>query len=303
MKLKKNRNLLFDNMIESIISYEILVDWKKIEEHIKKIEKRLNILNYLIGKENIEKEFFELLQEYPEVVTVFPILVAWREDKINILLSKEIENSDFKIYKLEFKEKDTLSKKEIEEYYKFFKNSGLERIIKSKKIKNLVDYVFGVEVGLDTHARKNRVGKLMERIIELYLQSLCKKYNDLEYLKQATAKKIEEKWGIKVPVDKVNRKFDFAVFNKNTEKLFIIEVNFYNSQGSKLKSVAGEFITLNTLIRENSNKNKILFIWITDGKGWNSVHHALEECIEKGLIILNLHMVFKEKLLEKIILG
>ena len=44
----------------------------------------------------------------------------------------------------------------------FIYGTGLDKVFKNKQIKNLVDYVFGVETGLDTNARKNRSGHLME---------------------------------------------------------------------------------------------------------------------------------------------
>lgn len=45
--------------------------------------------------------------------------------------------------------------------FTFIKETGLQKVFQDKNIKNLVDYVFGVETGLDTNARKNRSGDLM----------------------------------------------------------------------------------------------------------------------------------------------
>lgn len=36
----------------------------------------------------------------------------------------------------------------------FLKETGLDEIFISGRVKDLVDYVFGVEVGMDTNARK-----------------------------------------------------------------------------------------------------------------------------------------------------
>ena len=44
----------------------------------------------------------------------------------------------------------------------FLEGTGLAQIFRDKSVKNLVDYVFGVEVGLDSNARKNRSGDLMD---------------------------------------------------------------------------------------------------------------------------------------------
>ncbi|MEO2117871.1 MAG: DpnII family type II restriction endonuclease, partial [Methanocaldococcus sp.] len=149
-------------------------------------------------------------------------------------------------------------------------------------------------------ARKNRIGNLMENIVEKYIENLCKQNKNLDYIFQATRDKIKQKWGINLTLDKTNRKFDFAVFNKANRKLYLIEVNFYSGGGSKLKATAGEYKALNEFIKNNNNN--VQFIWITDGKGWNTAKNPLKESFDSGVVILNLKMV-KDGLLKKIILG
>jgi len=289
----------FDDIIntlsETIKTYDFFVDREKIENNVNKVEKRLNILNYLIGKENFKEEFISLLKEYPEVITTFPILIAVRTHSLTVLNNKTMD-----LETLEFRERKKLSNEDIEKYYKFFKETGLENLLEDRKIKNLVDYVFGVEVGMDTNARKNRIGKLMENIVKKYIEDdLCSKYDNIEYIFQATKDKILNKWNINLILDKTDRNFDFAIFNKNKGMLYLIEVNFYSGGGSKLKATAGEYQTLNEFITDRNDKN-IKFIWITDGKGWETAKNPLKESFNKGVIILNLEMV-KNGLLEKII--
>ena len=184
-----------------------------------------------------------------------------------------------------------------EKYYVFFYKTGLENLIKNKKIKNLVDYVFGIEVGMDTNARKNRTGKIMESIVEEYLKKICKINHNINYISQATKTNIFEKWFLKIQQDKTDRRFDFAVYNKNNDKLIMIEVNFYSGGGSKLKSTAGEYKKLyDFLLAQN-----IEFIWVTDGLGWKSASKALDETFEytNGRII-NLRML-SDGILERTI--
>ena len=122
--------------------------------------------------------------------------------------------------------------------------SGLARLFQRDGIKNLVDYVIGVEVGLDSNGRKNRGGSLMEEITGIFIEEFCKQ-NSFEYLPQARASAIRAKWGFEVKVDKSERSFDFAVYNPQSGKLKLFETNFYNGGGSKLKAVCGEFRSLN----------------------------------------------------------
>ncbi len=162
-----------------------------------------------------------------------------------------------------------------------------------KKIKNLVDFATGVEVGLDSNGRKNRGGHQMENLIEYYIQEVCAEL-DLPYLKEANAKSIKNNWGIDLKVDKSSRRIDYVI-NKNGQ-LYFFEVNFYNGGGSKLKSTATEYINMN----DYWNKQNIEFIWITDGSGWLKTLSPLREYFDKAEYLLNIEML-KNGILKKII--
>jgi len=160
----------------------------------------------------------------------------------------------------------------------------------------VVDYCFGVEVGMDTNARKNRTGKSMESIVEKIIQKFSKE-NNLEYIPQATQTKIKGKWGVKMELDKTNRIFDFAIFNKSKNKIYIVETNFYGGGGSKLKSTAGEYQYLYDLL----SKQGIDLIWITDGLGWKTTKKSLFETFLHNDYLLNIELV-KQGIFKDIIL-
>lgn len=256
--------------------------------NIEPIEKELNLLNYLIGKEEIETEAYNLIKQYPQVIKAFPTLIAVRVKSIDIL----IDTKNF-IYKKYSFTKGKLTDEECKELAYFVVNSGIGEILKDKKVKNLVDYATGVEVGLDSNGRKNRGGTLMESLVEDFVSDTCQNLG-IQYMAQATSKKIKEHWNIEVKVDKSSRQLDFAI-NKNG-KLFFIECNFYGGGGSKLKSTATEYIEMNRYW----NKQGIEFIWITDGAGWKSTLKPLREYFDKADYLLNLEML-KEEVLQKII--
>lgn len=279
------------NLIETIATYSFFVDWEKVAINVKTIEKRLNILNYLIGKEDMKTEFYGLLKEYPEVISVFPILLATRDKEQTVLNERiELEKYDFT--------KTTLNEADMSAFYKFFVETGLESLLKEKKVKNLVDYVFGVEVGMDTNARKNRTGTQMENLVEGYINGMCDKNTHFSYIKQANKNKIFKKWGYSIEIDKSNRVFDFAVYNKEKGKLFLIEVNFYGGGGSKLKATAGEYQYLNDFL----GKQKVDLVWITDGFGWLTARKPLEETYNHNKYVLNMSLL-KEGKLKEIING
>jgi len=288
----KNEDLLFDKITQSfkekITKWDYFVNWAKVFGNIDPIEKELNLLNFLIGKEDIETEAYNLIKQYPQVIKAFPTLIAVREKSIDIL----IDTKNF-IYKNYSFSKGKLTDDECKELANFVVNSGIGAILKDKKVKNLVDYATGVEVGLDSNGRKNRGGTLMESLVEEFVSDACQ-YLGIQYMPQATAKKIKEKWGLDVVVDKSSRQLDFAI-NKNG-KLFFIECNFYGGGGSKLKSTATEYIEMNRYW----NKQEIEFIWITDGAGWKSTLKPLREYFDKADYLLNLEML-KDEVLKIII--
>jgi type II restriction enzyme len=164
--------------------------------------------------------------------------------------------------------------------------AGIGEILKDKKVKNLVDYATGVEVGIDSNGRKNRGGTLMESLVEEFVSDACQNLG-LKYMAQANSKKIKQQWNLDVLVDKSSRQLDFAI--NNNGKLFFIECNFYGGGGSKLKSTATEYIEMNRYW----NKQGIEFIWITDGAGWKSTLKPLREYFDKADYLLNLEMLRK----------
>lgn len=274
----------------SITGWDYFVDWQKVQKQVERFNTELNILNSIIGSPNIESDFINLCKKYPEVKKTLTLLIAVRREKLrNLPILKDRTT-------LEVFEVNELFNKENNDYdnlLHFFIESGLKDLFEDKKVKNLVDYVTGVEVGMDTNGRKNRTGITMEKLVEQEVKKLCNE-KCLEFGLQMTAKNIKEKWNKTIPTDKSKRRFDFAI---NTEtKVFLIEVNFYRGGGTKLKATAGEFIELNRKFIDSKHD----FIWITDGLGWLTAHIPLKDAFVKNDYIFNLKMI-KEGILRELL--
>jgi len=272
-------NHLVSTLKKSNTTWDYFVNWAKVFGGIKSIEVDLNILNYLIGKDNFDDEMKFLLGKHPSIVKVIPILLACRENSFEVLTDFTKGKLNFESFT--FSDKNSLNETDIEKVIIFMKSSGLASLFTGKKIKNVIDYVTGIEVGLDSNGRKNRGGTTMEGIIEVFLNSLCKK-NNYRCLKEATAGKIKDVFGIDVPVDKSSRRYDFVMHNGQT--LYLIETNFYGGGGSKLKATAGEYKALQDYLRKSGHP----FIWITDGLGWKTTLRPLEEAFNHIDFVLNL---------------
>lgn len=274
-------NDFFKTIRPSLKLWDYFVNWEKVFKNTKEIEIYLNIWNYLIGKEDFKEEFLDLLEKHPEIVKAIPILIVRdgaHSNKFSIV--RNIEKFNDTDLNFDFS-KNPETTDERNQVFEFIEKTGLIRLFKKDGIKNLVDYVLGVEAGLDSNARKNRSGQSMEKIVESYLTKFSIDHG-VEFLRQASQKDIQDKWGVIVPVDKATRYFDFAIFKEG--KLIIMEVNFYGGGGSKLKATAGEYIELNALVK-NSNTD---FVWITDGDGWNTTKLPLKAAYEKIDYIWNL---------------
>ncbi|WP_459201926.1 type II restriction endonuclease [Methanococcus sp. CF] len=276
----------------TIKSHDYFVDWEKVKSNVFDFKINLGIMSALLGETDFENKFKELIKKYPECASVLPLLVAVRFNGSDLNIIDDLEQ----ITTYNFNKIKTVDNDLADKYYRFAKETGIEKLFVDKEVTNLMDYVFGVEVGLDTNARKNRTGKSMEDKLENVLKAISEENQEIEYITQATASQIKKAFGIDINVDKNNRKFDFAVKNGNGH-LTIVEVNFYEGGGSKLKATAGEYKTIEDLI----NSQNHTFVWITDGFGWKTAKNPLEETINHNNYVLNLKMV-SDGLLERIIL-
>lgn len=283
---------LHKNFIPTIASFDYLVDWDTVINNKKKYELLLNNLNYLLGKKESFKEDFEyLFRQNPAIVEALPILLATRDKEIHL-----IDNyKDLNTYRYIFKKPNLVNIDIINHYYNFVEKTGLKSLFCDYDLKNLVDYVFGVEVGLNSNARKNRTGTLMEKIVENFLVNFCQNHSNFKFIDQATQDKIYNSFGYQIKIDKNSRRFDFALYNQESKKLFVFEVNFYSGGGSKLKATAGEYKELHTWMKSQN----VDLIWVTDGAGWKTALRPLEETFAHNDYVINLEML-KNNILKEI---
>lgn len=238
---------------ETHFSLKDYVDFPKVAENVEAISIKLNQLNYLIGQEDMGKAVKRLWDENPKVFTVLDVLIAVRtKDR------KKAIDSTGNIHLI------TDYFKSPEQVTVFLNETGLTKVFQQKQIKNLVDYVFGVEVGLDTNARKNRGGHIMENLVANILDQ-----NGIEYEQEIYYTEFPE---IVTALGADNKRFDFVIKTPNT--VYLIEANFYTGGGSKLNEVARSYTELSPKINAVPGYE---FVWITDGIGWNSARNKLEE--------------------------
>ncbi|TKX30137.1 restriction endonuclease [Campylobacter sp. MIT 12-5580] len=240
------------------------VDWQKCLKNRDEISISLNHLNFLLGKNRAElkQNIAKLFKEYPKAFECLHIILAVR-DKKDVLFDSFGRQRALNSY---FSSVDGI--------YEFMCESSLAEVFTDRKIKDLNDFVFGVEVGLDSNARKNRSGSTMENLIAQIFKKASLEFKEQVYITDFTD--LHKAFGEDI------KKFDFVVFGK--EKTYFIECNFYSSGGSKLNETSRAYQDLAPKFDIFENYE---FIWITDGQGWLQAKNKLEEAY-KSVELYNL---------------
>lgn len=232
---------------------DFFCDFEKINRNVSDIKLSLCMLNSLIGASNMRAAVETLWQRDKSAFNVMDILIAVRSEGRKKVLNRLGEcvvlGSLFNT---------------VDGVMEFLNDTGLGSIFQSRKIKDLSDYVFGIETGLDTNARKNRSGHVMEKMVGSIFDK-----NGVEYRTEVYS----SEWSaITKVLGDDEKRFDFVV--ETTSKTYLIEVNFYSGGGSKLNEVARSYSDLSPKI------NSVVgfeFVWITDGIGWHSARNKIQE--------------------------
>lgn len=261
--MKKDFNLFISQLQETNQTLDFFCDFDKISENVAEVEMSLNTLNYLIGKDDLTRCVSDIWKRDSAAFEVLGVLIAVRDGGSKTVVDNK---GNMVLLKSYFET--------AEKVVDFLRETGLADVLRSRRIKNLVDYVFGVETGLDSNARKNRSGHIMENTVARIFKDkgVCfKKEVYSSEFPELSVLGLDEK------------RFDY--FIETTEKKYLIEVNFYSGGGSKLNEVARAYMEL--ALKVNSVAG-FEFVWITDGVGWKSARSKLEEAYNAIPSVYNL---------------
>lgn len=251
--MAKDFNKFMSQLSETNATLDFYSDFQKIRKNVDNIAISLNMLNFLLGKDNMEEAVRALWNRDKKVFDVLDILIATRRrDK-----KKFIDNDGTT------KEICSLFKS-VDGVIKFLKETGLQEVFQRSDIHDLVDYVFGVETGLDTNARKNRSGDITELLLHRILES----HNIVHRMEVYS----HEFPAIQAVLGEDEKRFDFVI--KTKKRTFLIELNFYSGGGSKLNEITRAYSDIGPKVNSVEGYD---FVWITDGEGWKSAKNKLEE--------------------------
>lgn len=249
---------------ETNATLEFYCNFKKIAKNVDDIAISLNMLNFLIGKNDLRAAVEALWKRDKNVFDIMDILIATRKKDNKMFFD---ETGQFRTVHSLFKSVDGVME--------FLEGTGLADVFRNKEIKDLEDYVFGVETGLDTNARKNRSGDITEALVAKIFTNA-----GISFRQQVSSTEFP---AISKVLGADQKVFDFVT--QNNDKTYLIEVNFYSGGGSKLNEVARSYTDIAPKV---NSVEGFEFVWITDGIGWNSARNKLQEAFNSIPKIYNL---------------
>lgn len=250
---KEEFEVFMSQLKETNATLAFYSDFKKIARNVDNIAISLNMLNFLIGKANLRDAVEALWERDKQVFDVMDILIATRKKDKKKFFD---ENGNFRLVHSLFQSTDGVME--------FLEGTGLADVFRNSEIKDLVDYVFGVETGLDSNARKNRSGNITENLVASILTKA-----GIKFQSQVTSYKFPE---VSEVLGKDQKIFDFVI--PTVSRTYLVEANFYSGGGSKLNEVARSYTEVGPKVNSIDGYE---FVWITDGIGWNGARNKLEE--------------------------
>lgn len=251
--MEKNFDLFMSQLQETNQTLDFFCDFEKISQNVEDIKLSLCMLNSLIGASDMRKAVETIWKRDKSAFNVMDILIAVRSEG-----KKKVLDNLGRCVVL-----DSMFRS-VDGVMEYLEGTGLADIFRDKRINDLVDYVFGIETGLDTNARKNRSGHVMEGMVASILEK-----NGIEFRQEVYS----SEWvSITQVLGDDEKRFDFVI--KTAKTTYLIEVNFYSGGGSKLNEVARAYSDIAPKINSVPGFE---FVWITDGIGWKSAKNKLQE--------------------------
>ena len=271
--MNKDFKLFMSQLQETNQRLDFFCDFDKIAANVDNIKLSLCMLNSMIGTTDLRRSVETIWNRDRSAFSVMDILIAVRSEGKKVVLNSA---GDCIILDRLFTS--------IDGVMEYLEGTGLADLFRQKKINDLVDYVFGIETGLDSNARKNRSGHVMEGMVA----SILKK-NGIKFRQEVYS----TEWpNLQRVLGDDEKRFDFVI--QTSKKTYLIEVNFYSGGGSKLNEVARSYSDIAPKINSVPGFE---FVWITDGIGWKSAKNKLQEAYSIIPSIYNLTSI-KEFLQE-----
>lgn len=261
----------FQRFVASLQNYydsAYYVDWAKALANAGRYETELALLTTLCRKPDRVEAARHLLRRYPQIIPALPILVACRGP---VALVEDLENAKVTSYDFVAPGMAGLSE-DVDRYTAFLVASGLIDLL--DHIGSVKDYVIGVEVGMDTNARKNRGGNCGIRAISPWVKDVFARHPEIAGGAEVSSDRLRQ-IGCPLPASATGVVWDYAFWTRSApgRRFVVMEVNHYGSSGSKPSAIAREYTAREADLRGAG----VGFVWVTDGMGWHAMLNPLRE--------------------------
>lgn len=279
---------LLSTFLETNYTARFFVDWEKVKSKRDEFKYEFVLLQNLHNSTNIKNDYRILIERHPETIKAIPRLLALRGYTLKLI---DLFKTDTRYQTIHF-DKTNYQPDELDEITNFVEASGLLDMLKNTS--NFLDYTLGVEVGLDSNARKNRSGIFLERMVDDILTGLDLAKTGYQLEKQIQFKKIRNEYNIPIPNELLESKADFILIRDR--KILNIEANFYSGSGSKPSEIVNSYANRNRLLKSVGGH----FIWLTDGPGWSQMYNPLKTGVRQIDYVLNTELL-RHGALDKIL--
>lgn len=267
------RDDFIDTLMPGVIPRQNFIQWQTIQDKVRGNEELFSFFDQLClddSDEAFKESFAQALlsadNPAPYIKTLFELLAhtgdtfVSRTDDINIVSFWD----------------DSQREQKAEYIAGLAVDLGVRNILSLE----LLDYFTGVQVGLETHRRKNIGGNAFVSVVEA----------ELEHIRQELSRDniemtIESEQQILYTDEKTGKRADILL-TANDRKVGI-ELNFYSSPGSKPTEIKRSYGQVNQRLDEVG----VPLVWITDGAGYRKMRKSLSEAWEIHKNIYNFNMV------------
>ena len=148
-------DVFLSQLKETNATLGFFTDFSKAYSNVANIAVKLNQLNFLLGKDNLRAAVELIYNENPKAFEVLDVLVAVRKKDKRLVLNEKQQPVLLESYF-----------NDVESICAYIDGTGLGEVFSSKKITNLVDYVFGVLIQMHERiVQENSWLKLLQKCL------------------------------------------------------------------------------------------------------------------------------------------
>lgn len=263
-----------DSAVPSAIPTDRFIDWESLADDIDKYSDQITAITSLenVGEEEFVDGVADALmaaEDTREWIDFYFELVGERGNKYSSL------DGVWKFYPIQ-RAIDSGDREKARDLAGVLRDVGLQYIVDQGNVRN---HYRGMLVGMESHARKNRQGSCFEDEVGERVAEATDRLreaghdvtDDDEYTTAYNDNSGQEKT------------VDFAIF-EDGDLAVAVEANCYKLQGSKPSEIRRSYNHVAQRMRDDG----VVFVWITDGQGWESMENVLAESYNDIVDVYNL---------------